>query len=67
MFLSYFTCGTPLVGGSDLTLGGDSVKSDASWQPKTSEQAQMSENIASVKVPAASAALITLHCQQPTA
>ena len=52
---------------SDLTLGGDSVKSDASWQPKTSEQAQMSENIASVKVPAASAALITLHCQQPTA
>ncbi len=46
---------------SDMTLGGNSVKSDASWQPSTLEQAQISENIASIEVPAASAALITSH------
>ncbi|MDF5714092.1 MAG: glycosyl hydrolase family 79 C-terminal domain-containing protein [Rhizonema sp. NSF051] len=46
---------------SDITLGGSSVKSDASWQSHTQEQAQISENIASVEVPAASAALVTLH------
>ncbi|MDF5726278.1 MAG: glycosyl hydrolase family 79 C-terminal domain-containing protein [Rhizonema sp. PD37] len=46
---------------SDITLGGSSVQSDASWQSHTQEQAQISENIASVEVPAASAALVTLH------
>ncbi|MDF5724749.1 MAG: glycosyl hydrolase family 79 C-terminal domain-containing protein [Rhizonema sp. PD37] len=46
---------------SDITLGGHSVESDASWQSPKQEQVQISKNIASVEVPTASAALITLQ------
>jgi hypothetical protein len=45
---------------SDVTLGGNSVQSDASWEPRTSETIKRVGNYYSVLVPAASAVLITL-------